>query len=218
MVLVVWPNCTSGPPSFKIAKNASVAKVCDGGIRWRIVAGKSGGGGEASRSKPLALVSIYTMPSLDEKHVLDGLDQRILQALYRLKQAPRAWYDLLSKFLPSQHFVKGAVDLTLFTWKEGEHIILIPLYCDSQSIIALSCNTVQHSRTKHIAVRYHFINGQFKNEIVKLYFVKTTYQLANIFTKALARERFDFLVKCLGMQSIMLEELKLLIELDEDEE
>ncbi|GKC26937.1 hypothetical protein Tco_1034231 [Tanacetum coccineum] len=33
----------------------------------------------------------------------------------------------------------------------------IPLYCDSQSAIAISCNPVQHSRTKHINVRYHFI-------------------------------------------------------------
>ncbi|GJZ54704.1 retrovirus-related pol polyprotein from transposon TNT 1-94 [Tanacetum coccineum] len=75
----------------------------------------------------------------------------------------------------------------------------IPLYCDSQSTIALSCNTVQHPRTKHIAVRYHFIKKKVKNEIVELYFVKTTYQLEDIFTKALARERFKFLVKCLGM-------------------
>ncbi|GKA51979.1 hypothetical protein Tco_0745175 [Tanacetum coccineum] len=40
----------------------------------------------------------------------------------------------------------------------------IPLYSDSQSAIALSCNTVQHSRTKHIAVRYHFIKEQVENE------------------------------------------------------
>ncbi|GJU71171.1 transposase, Ptta/En/Spm, transposase, Tnp1/En/Spm-like protein [Tanacetum coccineum] len=48
---------------------------------------------------------------------------RLKKALYGLKQAPRAWYDLLSKFLLSQQFVKGVVDPTLFTWKEGEHII-----------------------------------------------------------------------------------------------
>ncbi|GJS13158.1 retrovirus-related pol polyprotein from transposon TNT 1-94 [Tanacetum coccineum] len=36
----------------------------------------------------------------------------------------------------------------------------IPLYCDSQSAIAISCNLVQHSRTKHIHTRYHFIKEQ----------------------------------------------------------
>ncbi|GKA50131.1 hypothetical protein Tco_0743204 [Tanacetum coccineum] len=94
----------------------------------------------------------------------------------------------------------------------------IPLYCDSQSAIALSCNTVQHSRTKHIAVKYHFIKEQVKKEIVELYFVKTAYQLADIFTKALAQECFEFLVKRLGMQSITPEELKLLAESDENKE
>ncbi|GJR27182.1 retrovirus-related pol polyprotein from transposon TNT 1-94 [Tanacetum coccineum] len=59
---------------------------------------------------------------------------------------------------------------------------------------------------------------QFENEIIELYFVKTAYQLADIFIKALARERFKFLVKRLGMQSVTPEELKHLSELDEDEE
>ncbi|GKC77576.1 hypothetical protein Tco_1128350, partial [Tanacetum coccineum] len=92
----------------------------------------------------------------------------------------------------------------------------IPLYSDSKSAIALSCNTVQHSRTKHIAVRYHFIKEQVENEVVELYFVKTDYQLADIFTKALARERFQFLINRLGMQSITPEELKRLAESAEE--
>ncbi|GKA06999.1 retrovirus-related pol polyprotein from transposon TNT 1-94 [Tanacetum coccineum] len=94
----------------------------------------------------------------------------------------------------------------------------IPLYSESQSAIALSCNTVKHSMTKHIGVRYHFIKEQVENEIVELYFVKTTYQLADIFTKALVRECLEFLVKRLGMQSIAPKELKYLAESDEDEE
>ncbi|GKG24685.1 hypothetical protein Tco_0395313, partial [Tanacetum coccineum] len=94
----------------------------------------------------------------------------------------------------------------------------IPLYCDSHSVIALSCNFVQHSRTKHIVVKYHFIKEKVKNETVELYFVKTAYQLADIFTKALAREHFKFRVKRLGMQSITPEEMKHLAESDEDEE
>ncbi|GJX36456.1 retrovirus-related pol polyprotein from transposon TNT 1-94 [Tanacetum coccineum] len=66
----------------------------------------------------------------------------------------------------------------------------IPLYSDSQSAITLSCNTVQHSRTKHVVVRYHFIKEQVENGVVELSFVKIAYQLVDIFTKALARERF----------------------------
>ncbi|GKA46400.1 retrovirus-related pol polyprotein from transposon TNT 1-94 [Tanacetum coccineum] len=63
----------------------------------------------------------------------------------------------------------------------------IPLYSDNKSAIALCCNNVQHSRSKHIDVRYHFIKEQVENGVVELYFVITGYQLANIFTKALAR-------------------------------
>ncbi|GJR80680.1 retrovirus-related pol polyprotein from transposon TNT 1-94 [Tanacetum coccineum] len=64
----------------------------------------------------------------------------------------------------------------------------IPLYSDSQSAIALSCNTMQHSRTKHITVRYHFIKEQVENKVVELYFVKTDYQAAEFSTKALRQE------------------------------
>ncbi|GJW49657.1 retrovirus-related pol polyprotein from transposon TNT 1-94 [Tanacetum coccineum] len=52
----------------------------------------------------------------------------------------------------------------------------IPLYCDSQSAIAILCNPVQHSRTKHIHTRYHFIKEQVENGIIELYFVRTEYQ------------------------------------------
>ncbi|GKA99709.1 retrovirus-related pol polyprotein from transposon TNT 1-94 [Tanacetum coccineum] len=57
---------------------------------------------------------------------------------------------------------------------------------------------------------------QVENEIVELYFVKTDYQLTDIFTKALIRERFKFFINCLGMQSITPKELKHLAESDEE--
>ncbi|GJX51075.1 retrovirus-related pol polyprotein from transposon TNT 1-94 [Tanacetum coccineum] len=66
----------------------------------------------------------------------------------------------------------------------------IPLYCDSQSAIAISCNPVQHSHTKHIHTRYHFIKEQVENGIIELHFVITEYQLADMFTKALPEDRF----------------------------
>nr|GEZ39193.1 retrovirus-related Pol polyprotein from transposon TNT 1-94 [Tanacetum cinerariifolium] len=71
----------------------------------------------------------------------------------------------------------------------------IPLYCDSQSAISISCNPVQHSRTKHIHAQYHFIKEQVENGIIELYFVRTEYQLADMFTKALPEDRFKYLVR-----------------------
>ncbi|GJU30185.1 retrovirus-related pol polyprotein from transposon TNT 1-94 [Tanacetum coccineum] len=66
----------------------------------------------------------------------------------------------------------------------------IPQYCDNKSSIALCCNNVQHSRSKHIDVIYHFIKEKVENGVVELYFVRTDYELADIFTKSLSREIF----------------------------
>nr|GEV46062.1 putative reverse transcriptase domain-containing protein [Tanacetum cinerariifolium] len=92
----------------------------------------------------------------------------------------------------------------------------IPMYCDNKSVIALSCNNVQHSRSKHIDIRYHFIKEQVENGVIELYFVNTEYQLADLFTKARGRDRIEFLINKLGMRSFTPETLKQLMdEVDE---
>ncbi|GJZ44570.1 hypothetical protein Tco_0591825 [Tanacetum coccineum] len=70
----------------------------------------------------------------------------------------------------------------------------ILMYCGSKSAIAISCNPVQHSRTKHINIRYHFIKEHVERGTVELYFVGTEYQLADLFTKALPKKRFEYIV------------------------
>nr|GEV27755.1 retrovirus-related Pol polyprotein from transposon TNT 1-94 [Tanacetum cinerariifolium] len=77
----------------------------------------------------------------------------------------------------------------------------VPIYCNSKSTIAISFNPVQHTRTKHIDVRYHFIKDHVEKGTIELYFVGTEYQLANLFTKSLPKARFKFLVEKLGMMS-----------------
>nr|GFA45544.1 retrovirus-related Pol polyprotein from transposon TNT 1-94 [Tanacetum cinerariifolium] len=83
----------------------------------------------------------------------------------------------------------------------------IPMYCDNKSAIALCCNNVQHSRSKHVDIRYHFIKERVKNRVIELYFVNTEYQLADIFTKALGRDKIEFLINKLGMRSFTPETL-----------
>nr|GFB60330.1 retrovirus-related Pol polyprotein from transposon TNT 1-94 [Tanacetum cinerariifolium] len=92
----------------------------------------------------------------------------------------------------------------------GFHFNKIPMYCDSKAAIAISCNPVQHSRTKHIDVRYHFIKEKVKKGIIELFFVRTEYQLAGLFTKALPVERFQYLVRRLGMKCLTPAELEAL--------
>nr|GEW78935.1 hypothetical protein [Tanacetum cinerariifolium] len=57
------------------------------------------------------------------------------------------------------------------------------------------------ARSKHINIRYHFIKERVENEVIELYFVNTEYQLSDVFTKALGRERIEFLINKLGMRS-----------------
>nr|GFC67656.1 hypothetical protein [Tanacetum cinerariifolium] len=90
----------------------------------------------------------------------------------------------------------------------GFHFNKISIYCDSKSAIAISCNPVQHLRTKHIAVRYHFIKQHVEKGTIELYFIKMDYQLADIFTKALLTDRFNYLVRLLGMRSLSPKELE----------
>ncbi|GJW91779.1 hypothetical protein Tco_0169332 [Tanacetum coccineum] len=82
--------------------------------------------------------------------------------------------------------------------------------------ISLCCNNFQHSRSKHIDIRHHFIREQIEKGVVELYFVTTDYQLADIFTKGLPRERFEFLIPRLGMKSMSPETLKRLQEGEEE--
>ncbi|GJR83704.1 retrovirus-related pol polyprotein from transposon TNT 1-94 [Tanacetum coccineum] len=64
---------------------------------------------------------------------------KLKKALYYLKEAPRAWYDMLLSFLISQQFPKGAVDPTLFTRHAGNDLLLVQIYVDD--IIFASTNT-----------------------------------------------------------------------------
>ncbi|GKA79138.1 retrovirus-related pol polyprotein from transposon TNT 1-94 [Tanacetum coccineum] len=91
----------------------------------------------------------------------------------------------------------------------------IPMYYDNKSAIALCCNNVQHSLSKHIDIIYHFIKEQVENGVVELYFIRIEYQLVDIFTKALGQERLDFLINKLGMRSMSPPTLKSLAEEEE---
>nr|GEW62084.1 retrovirus-related Pol polyprotein from transposon TNT 1-94 [Tanacetum cinerariifolium] len=187
---------------------------------------------------------------------------RLKKALYCLKQAPRAWYDMMSSFLLSQEFSKGAVDPTLFTRKAGHDILLVQIYdvniifaftkpamCDEFAKIMsskfkmlmmdkmsffLGLQSSQRPRgifinQSNYALEIIKINGMLSSDPVDTPMVDkikldedlqgklvdpTHYH--DIFTKALSRERFNFLVEKLGMKSMSPKTLKSLTE-EEDE-
>nr|GEY30228.1 hypothetical protein [Tanacetum cinerariifolium] len=154
---------------------------------------------------------------------------RLRKALYGLKQAPREWYNELSKFLTLKSFTKdddharcidsrkstsGGIKFLgdkLVSWMSKKQNCTAMSSTETEySAIAISCNPVQHSRTKHIHTRYHFIKEQVENGIIELYFVRTEYQLADMFTKALPEDRFKYLVRRIGMRCLTPAELEVL--------
>ena len=75
----------------------------------------------------------------------------------------------------------------------------IPLKCDNTSAISLTKNPVQHSRTKHIDIRHHFIRDHILKGDIHIEFIETRNQLADIFTKPLDRESFFRIRQELGI-------------------
>ncbi|GJZ90596.1 retrovirus-related pol polyprotein from transposon TNT 1-94 [Tanacetum coccineum] len=147
---------------------------------------------------------------------------KLKKALYGLKQALHALYDMLSSFLISQDFSKGSVDHTLFIRKEGKELLLVQIYVDDiifaastpeLSFAMRSCGLFKiTTAVAHLVEPYRhqisLIKEHGENGVIELYFVNTEYQLANIFTKPLARERIEFLINKLGMRSFTPETVK----------
>jgi hypothetical protein len=77
----------------------------------------------------------------------------------------------------------------------------IPIYCDNTSAINISKNPMMHSKTKNIPIKYHFIREHVAEKNIKVEYVGTKKQVANIFTKPLPREAFEYVRQRLGVIS-----------------
>ncbi|CAH9054752.1 unnamed protein product [Cuscuta europaea] len=73
------------------------------------------------------------------------------------------------------------------------------IFCDNKSAIAMAKNPIQHNRTKHIDIKYHFLRDVQAKGHIEMKYCPTEEQLADIFTNALPRDRFQFLRRMLGV-------------------
>ena len=73
------------------------------------------------------------------------------------------------------------------------------IYCDNTSAINLSNNRIQHSKSKHIPIKYHYLRDQLANKNIKIEYIPTQEQVADIFTKPLCRDGVENITKKLGV-------------------
>ena len=74
------------------------------------------------------------------------------------------------------------------------------IMCDNQGCIALAKNPTHHSRTKHIDVQHHFIREKLESEEIRLEYCPTEDMVADVLTKALAKDRHQRLAKAMGLR------------------
>jgi hypothetical protein len=73
----------------------------------------------------------------------------------------------------------------------GYKLSKVPLLCDNESTIRMADNPVEHSRTKHIDIRYHFLRDHQQKGDIEISYVSTHNQLAHIFNKPLDEKTFS---------------------------
>ena len=81
----------------------------------------------------------------------------------------------------------------------GLQLNKIPIRCDNTSAINLTKNPIQHSRTKHIDIRHHFLRDHVEKGDCVFEFIESSKQLADIFTKPLPKESFFYIRSELGI-------------------
>ena len=84
----------------------------------------------------------------------------------------------------------------------GHKFTKTPICCDNTSAILITKNPVQHSKTKHIEIRYHFIRDNVEKGKVELQYIPTDNQIADIFTKALDEKKINHFISEMGMLTL----------------
>jgi hypothetical protein len=84
----------------------------------------------------------------------------------------------------------------------GLRFLNTPINVDNTAAISITKNPVQHSKTKHIDIRYHFIRDCYEKKLIDIKKIHTDFQKADLFTKTFNKSRFDFLLSENGIKNM----------------
>lgn len=76
---------------------------------------------------------------------------------------------------------------------------ILPIKCDNTSVIYIFKNSIQHSRTKHIEIRHHFLRVHTQKNDITIQFVSTIDQLNDLFTKLTSKDQFNLIKREFGL-------------------
>ena len=79
---------------------------------------------------------------------------------------------------------------------------LVIIYYDNTSIVSMSKNPILHSKTKHIAIKYHVFREKVAKKKIRLEYINTKEKIVDIFTKALPKDTFEYLRGMLGVMPL----------------
>ena len=79
---------------------------------------------------------------------------------------------------------------------------LVILFCDNTNVINISKNLVMHAKTKHIAIRYHYVRELVEDKQVKMEYIHAKEKIVDIFTKPLPKDTYEYLRGKLGVKPL----------------
>ncbi|GKB92481.1 hypothetical protein Tco_0964753 [Tanacetum coccineum] len=152
---------------------------------------------------------IETIVYADSDHVGDYVDRKSTSSICTFMRCLTSWFlkkqNALAISTTEAEYVSARKACQQALWMKqglvdyGIRLDGIPIMCDNKGAINLSKNPVQHSRTKHIEIRHHFIHDNVQKGNISIENVSSEDNIVDILTKPLKREPFNYLRLGLGM-------------------
>lgn len=115
--------------------------------------------------------------------------------------------DCIAQSTAEFEYVTATINYTQIVWMKQmlkdigiTFVELVVIHCDNTSIVNMSNNPMMHSKTKHISIKYHFLRDKVAEKKIRLEYISTKENIANIFTKPLPKDSFEYLRGMLGVQ------------------